>query len=538
MDIQSANRQHPVPQNVMEVEFKLIGDLTIRQFTYLLLFGILSFLAAYSSLPNLFKIPLVGLFIIGGISFAFIPLNDIPLDKWFVNYIKAILRPRFRVWIHTQNIPYYFNYTPVVIAQDGAVHTSGANNKQKLSLEELLNADKPKSINFYDEKDLDEKEKEFFKKAGLKNSVQNSAAQVPQQQIQNNVLEQPAVTVDFANKETINNFVIPENKVLPIDKLRKEDLVMEAETKHSFSTIAVSKGANTPVIPGFSTQPPIKKDEKEIEIEKIVNFTLPPTTSPQPTPNETPEEKVEKPQNIEEVKVEQLQTKNYEEELVNYQKHIKELNLLKQKLLKELEQNKYKVLEGKEEEVAKITVKERTASLRLENDELKNKLKKMSEQREINGQKANIEKSPFFASFLLKIKGVKPETESDLNNAGTEASQNDEYQGSVNSPEDAETLRSKIKLRNQNGKTFKLRGSTVDKDNNIIPEVIIIVKNKTNEAVRALKSNSVGEFESSTELTIGDYNVEATKDEYVFQTLNLKALDNGKGLVKLIGTKL
>ncbi|PIS12639.1 hypothetical protein COT69_02950, partial [candidate division WWE3 bacterium CG09_land_8_20_14_0_10_39_24] len=42
---QTAHRQHPVPQNIMSVEFKLVGDLTVRQFMYLIIGGITVYLA-------------------------------------------------------------------------------------------------------------------------------------------------------------------------------------------------------------------------------------------------------------------------------------------------------------------------------------------------------------------------------------------------------------------------------------------------------------------------------------------------------------
>ena len=78
MEVQSANKQHPVPQNVMDVEFKLIGELTVRQFTYLVAFGLMAF-ATYklSLLPPIFRYPLILIQVLIGTGFAFFPLNDI-----------------------------------------------------------------------------------------------------------------------------------------------------------------------------------------------------------------------------------------------------------------------------------------------------------------------------------------------------------------------------------------------------------------------------------------------------------------------------
>ena len=57
-DIQTTNRQHAVPQNIMDVEFKIIGDLTMRQFIYLLVFGAMAY-GTFTSVQSVFKWPLV-----------------------------------------------------------------------------------------------------------------------------------------------------------------------------------------------------------------------------------------------------------------------------------------------------------------------------------------------------------------------------------------------------------------------------------------------------------------------------------------------
>lgn len=43
-ETETVGRKHPVPQNVMDVEFKVVGDLTVRQVMYLFIGGILIFI--------------------------------------------------------------------------------------------------------------------------------------------------------------------------------------------------------------------------------------------------------------------------------------------------------------------------------------------------------------------------------------------------------------------------------------------------------------------------------------------------------------
>jgi len=85
--------QHPIPRQITTFEFKLIGFLTIKQFIYLIVFVALGF-AVY----GLFPIPIInillGLTVAGiGAAFAFLPINDRPLDIWVKNLIKRLTSP-------------------------------------------------------------------------------------------------------------------------------------------------------------------------------------------------------------------------------------------------------------------------------------------------------------------------------------------------------------------------------------------------------------------------------------------------------------
>ncbi len=86
--------QHPIPRQITTFEFKLVGQLTVRQFLYLALASgaavslfflvpkilFLNFLAA--TIPVLF-----------GIGFAFVPINDRPMELWVRNLIKRLTSP-------------------------------------------------------------------------------------------------------------------------------------------------------------------------------------------------------------------------------------------------------------------------------------------------------------------------------------------------------------------------------------------------------------------------------------------------------------
>lgn len=101
--------EHPVPQNVTSFEFHLVGDMTIRQFLYLASGLGLAYLVFVILLPPvpLLALPLMGILALLGISLAFLPILDRPLDYWILAFFKAIYSPTQAYWqspFHNQRI--------------------------------------------------------------------------------------------------------------------------------------------------------------------------------------------------------------------------------------------------------------------------------------------------------------------------------------------------------------------------------------------------------------------------------------------------
>lgn len=98
-------RQHPIPQNVLDVEFKLFTKFTLREFTYLAIgVSVGGFFLYYTSkgqFPAVVGIPLFVIFSGIGAFFALVPINDQPADKVISNFFTAINRPTQRVWLNS-----------------------------------------------------------------------------------------------------------------------------------------------------------------------------------------------------------------------------------------------------------------------------------------------------------------------------------------------------------------------------------------------------------------------------------------------------
>lgn len=91
---------HPVPQNVTAFEFHLVGDMTIKQFAYLasgLGLAYITFVTIGTKFP-LIAWPLIIIFSLLGVAFAFLPISERPLDHWLVSFIRSVFSPTQRVW--------------------------------------------------------------------------------------------------------------------------------------------------------------------------------------------------------------------------------------------------------------------------------------------------------------------------------------------------------------------------------------------------------------------------------------------------------
>lgn len=85
--------QHPIPQDVTGFQFKLIGDMTVKQFAYLAGGVVLAWIIFSLPLFWLIKYPLVFLFGMLGVALAFIPVEGRPFDIMLTNFLKALITP-------------------------------------------------------------------------------------------------------------------------------------------------------------------------------------------------------------------------------------------------------------------------------------------------------------------------------------------------------------------------------------------------------------------------------------------------------------
>lgn len=102
--------QHPIPQQISAYHFRLVGDMTIKQFLELAAGIAIAWIIYSLPIPSLIRWPLVISSVFAGVAFAFLPLEERPLDRWLIAFIKAVYSPTQYLWKKSPIIPEFFMY--------------------------------------------------------------------------------------------------------------------------------------------------------------------------------------------------------------------------------------------------------------------------------------------------------------------------------------------------------------------------------------------------------------------------------------------
>lgn len=83
---------HPIPQDITGFQFRLIGDMTVKQFAYLAGGAVAAWLIFSSPLPIIIKLPLAGGFGLLGVILAFMPIHGRPADLMLMLFFKSLFK--------------------------------------------------------------------------------------------------------------------------------------------------------------------------------------------------------------------------------------------------------------------------------------------------------------------------------------------------------------------------------------------------------------------------------------------------------------
>jgi len=110
-------QQFVVPQFI-DVEDKILGPLTIRQFVLILFWGIIVFLA-FRLMP-FFSFIFFGIFWSSFIFLlAFIKINGRPFHYFILSIVQSFRLPKLRIW-HKEDTEYEYRFAPTAAAKPKA----------------------------------------------------------------------------------------------------------------------------------------------------------------------------------------------------------------------------------------------------------------------------------------------------------------------------------------------------------------------------------------------------------------------------------
>lgn len=183
---------HPIPQDVTGFQFKLIGNMTVKQFAYLASGIVFAWIFFQLPINFLIKLPICSFSVFLGVGLAFFPVSGRPMDLMIGNFIKALIRPTQFVYEKTGGQIYYPQKTTLPLKQYKNDLNPFPQDKLKLYLESL---DKPKNK-------VDEKESNFLMSVSSlatdSPSYQPKATPIPSAQAQPLVQPPAAVQRDAA----------------------------------------------------------------------------------------------------------------------------------------------------------------------------------------------------------------------------------------------------------------------------------------------------------------------------------------------------
>lgn len=93
--------KHAVPQNIMDVEFKLFGSLTVKQFSYVAISFLTALFFYILPLPGVLKVVFIAITVVAGLSFAFVTINSMPFTTWFGNFVSNLFSSQRKVYKKT-----------------------------------------------------------------------------------------------------------------------------------------------------------------------------------------------------------------------------------------------------------------------------------------------------------------------------------------------------------------------------------------------------------------------------------------------------
>lgn len=568
---QNTTRQHPIPQNVMDVEFKVVGDLTVRQLMYLFAGGTFAYLTYRSGLPFFWRFIISGTTVITSIGVAFFPYQERGLDKWLVSFIKAVTTPTQMVWRKTYSPPAYFLSDYANIIKNEIITLTPAKSRNKLDdyLGQLSETET--ELDIIETRRLESIKKGFSTKltSGVVLEQRSSTPTIPSlggssfQTTDVDVTYEEEVRVEEPKQEpkqtppTIQpkppqekkeEKQIPEKPEIKDTKqkeLREEMKKDELETKKELlSSIELKKPTlgNAQIDRAMINIP----SETKGEIKIRTTTKLPKTIVVQDIKDlHTKESSLEK--KVGELLDVARQVRGEMQNAADKQAHIeqnkgridyfstkyKELQEERKEIRSQLDESTHQVKQIEPDE--KQDLGQQVETLSIKNEQLKKQLEQIQAELAFlrsggnkpippkpQEQKQQTESQPQQKVAQPAQPAPQPiQTEQPAQSLNQEAKQEPEPE-----PKPEPKQKQKQQKPSNDVNANIISGVVKDKNGKIVDSAVVIIKDKDGDAIRALKTNQLGQFRTQTPMQNGKYTIEIIKGGMKFDIIAVEATGN------------
>ena len=499
-------KEHAIPQNIMSVEFKLIGDMSLRQFGYIATPLFIGFMFYVFHVDTTLTIFLTIIFLLIASFMAFVPIDGRSADTYLTNFLISIKRPTQMIWKKEKNIPDMLKVSKRIVIPSQINKDSSNLLYQSPTEFTISTADNTSAIS-----QLDEKERLMMKNI---NTVINSLQ--PQ-----NVSSNTNSTT--SQKDTYNPFGINEmgRDAAIKDVLKSQNVNINSQNLLSGSGI---NDVNSPMVNNYDN-PANNTDTIQVE-DSSLNNNISGST---PSVNDNTD-KVNK-NNDQNMADNTLNQENFDKTLTSTnnllndistvtnipvnQQGIEYSNQVGNSTPSNMQDNTNTPVDNLVAEQVSSSTNIQSSSLN--NDAGDNTTTKTSDDTIVNDK---------LEVILEKIKVLEDE-----NRRLKEELSSEEAEKDTHSIDEGETVVNQQDLIDHLPEFVKeanvVSGIVLTKDNKILMNAVVIIKDSTSKPIRAVKTNQLGQFYLRTPLPSGQYNVDVTYSGLSFNPVGLN-LDGNK----------
>lgn len=443
--------QHPIPQDVTGFQFKLIGTMTVKQFGYVacgvIMAVVMYYLPLHFAFGVLIKVLFIPLFAGSGVMIAFVPIDGRPIDTMATNFAKALFSPNQYIYRRPGR---KLSFAHITLTKPQTV------DKGRLATDTTGSAANRRKNNQMDEKEAKLRAFLSSSQGGIKNDMDKKEAAFLK-------------TLTLPTTSPVAGTFAPVAK--PLAPVMQTAPVIKPFVPTPVQMAPIAQPAAQPIIP---------------PAPKIVAAPVQPVApTPVPTPTAAP---IVQPT----AATAPVPPQKKEEELIQKE------NQLTQELTK-----------AQQEEAANPT-----APL---HDVAHQKVTVLSQQiQEIHAQKQQLEQElTQLRNQLATQKGVQPPPVQQPAPSVVAASVQTAPMQAAAPTQDPQHVRNipqdvtkKAGLPRVSDTPNVVVGIVKDPRGNVLPNILVEVKDKEGNPVRAFKTNSLGQFASATPLSSGVYTME------------------------------